>query len=223
MHNHFIYFIVEIVPLICIKTNIWRVKSISSCAYVVLLFDHLLSQICHSSRPGLSCGKSPPSHWLAVFLSTSSNTWSASFPLQATRNSHPDRNTDYLRLFVILLTTLSFTLNQPVGWGSRNHWNHKRGIDFLFLFKDTWNKWKKKKLHKIKEMNTALVRTETLDLIPLVGIMSKCLSLLWNFFKYQLQVSFYSVQMLKCLHFYIQRFTCYSRYSFLMLSLGLNM
>lgn len=39
-----------------------------------LCYSHPLSQIFHSSRPGLSCGKSPPLHWSAVFLSTSSNT-----------------------------------------------------------------------------------------------------------------------------------------------------
>lgn len=75
-----------------------------------LCYSHLLSQIFHSSRPGLSCGKSPPLHWSAVFLSTSSNTWSASFPPQVTPNSHPDSNTDCPSSACTCLSILTFTV-----------------------------------------------------------------------------------------------------------------
>lgn len=125
------------------------------------------------------------------------------------------------------------------GWGlgvggSRNHWNHRRRMDSLFLFTETWNELRRKKTKASeKDWNTcfvaqrkswrttALTRPEKLDLVPFVGDRSKCLPLLWRFFKNQLRVSFYITQKLQRLNFYMQSFYMlyfYSRYSLRMLS-----
>lgn len=103
----------------------------------------------------------------------------------------------------------------------RNHWNHRRRMDSLFRFTETWNELRRKKAkasekdwnmcfvaQKKSWRKTALTRPEKLDLIPFVGERSKCLPLLWRFFKNQLRVSFYISQKLQRLNFYMQSFTC---------------
>lgn len=84
---------------------------------LILFFPRSLPQTCRSSPPGLSCGRCPPSRWSAVFLSTSSNTWSASFRLRATPNYPPDPEPD--RCFVCLRccerSSFGTSFNLPTG------------------------------------------------------------------------------------------------------------
>lgn len=78
-----------------------------------------LPQTCPSSPPGLSCGRCRPSRWSAVFLSTSSSTWSASSPLRATPSSPPDSSpflvfctSSFRRFRRALLTSSTFLLSR---------------------------------------------------------------------------------------------------------------
>lgn len=132
--HQFICFTVEWLTYLHQKQHLNETKAFA--LLMKLCYSHLLSQIFHSSRPGLSCGKSPPLHWSAVFLSTSSNTWSASFPPQATPNSHPDSNTDCPSLACTSLSILTFTvllflnmLNEGGPVGMKKHWKNRRGME----------------------------------------------------------------------------------------------
>lgn len=130
------------------------VASKSAPALMTCSCAHLLSQTSHSSQRGLSCGRSPPWLWSAVFLSTSSNTWSGSSPPQVTPNSHPDSSPDCSRLVGASLSVYLQDL-----------WSQMK-VDLRSS--SSANDWRVL-VAQIKLKNSALRRPQTRDLIPFVG------------------------------------------------------